>query len=237
MIRKFALFSAICRHTFGKVLLLLGGLGAGNAVLFLLQRPDSPTAVGYRLDENAFFLLFAAVYLLLTFFLARAMCDRGGRQNWLLLRLRCSHGQIFLTHAAYNVLCYVLLFGVEVLSLLGLCVLSCRGAGPQTLLLICYRSDLLHSLFPLADILSWAALGLQVLSLGIATAAYSAGNRFGKTSILSFFLAAGPLVYLYGNRAGSALDPTLPICSILYCGMLAPICCFGAMTREVESDE
>ena len=230
----------LTRHTLPVVLSILALLVVGNCVLFFAAPPASPHLIAKVLDADSFFWLFTAAYLALTVFLCAALCDRGGRQNYLLHRLRISPAAVYRTQAVYNTVCYVLLFALEALSLLGLCALcGVKNAGwftSQTLLLLCYQSDMLHSFFPLANVAGWLALASQLVGLGICTASFSVYNRRGKTSVLTFFMAAAPLAYVLINRKGSALDPTMPICNLFFAVFVAGISLLSALSMEVEPD-
>ena len=99
MKRKLSVFSMLCSYTMPSLLVLLAVLAAGNAAVFLANRPSGPEAVGSFLDSRPFFWVFSGVYILVSLVLCRALCDRSGKLQYFLSRLRLSNRQIYLLHS------------------------------------------------------------------------------------------------------------------------------------------
>lgn len=240
MKRKLSVFSMLLRHSFFKVLGICGAMAATNFGLFYANSPDPGECLPWLLDLSPLFWIFVVAFGLMTWVLCSALCDRGGKQNLFLGRLRMSVKTIYLTHVVYHFLCYLLLFAVEALSLLGLC-LWMRHYVPeqfnhQSLMLTCYQSDFLHTLFPMSDILGWVTLLSLLLGLGICTAALPTRNRLGKYSISSFLMAGLTLLYLQMQREGGALFPDAKILAIIGTVIFALISLLNTMTMEVTGD-
>lgn len=241
MKKKFAVLNMIARHTLPLVLVILVGLMIANAVVFRTELEADYLSLGSELDGDGMYAVFFIAYLLLTVVLGRAMCDRGGRQNYFLYRLRDGHMAVYLTQALYNALCYALLFGVETLSLLGLGA-WCRADYPerfnqQTLILTCYQSSLLHTVFPMHDILLWVTDLAVILGLGACTAAVSARNRSRSHSIVVFLMVMVlPLMLLIHREEGSAMNISSRIISIIASVFFLGISVCGASELEVDAN-
>lgn len=210
MRRKFAALSMIAAHSWKQVFLILVLLICGNGILFWFL--PMPGQLYDKLDSTGMVLCFLGAYGFISFFLIRALCDRGGNQDLLLRRLGLSPKKFFWLHSLYNGCCYFLLYAVEAMSLLLLAHWHIAHMPEmftnQSWMLVCYQSDLLHTLFPLSDGLGWVVSGMAVAGMGICTAAFSFRNRGGKIGISTFFMAAMIPLYVLIQNAVYALDVT-----------------------------
>ena len=115
--------------------------------------------------------------------------DRQVKSGYTLRRLGVTAGRGFFLHAACNTLCYFILWGVQLATALGLCLLWKR-ANPalwenQTMLLAFYRVPFLHGLLPLGDWYVYLRNVLWFAMMGCVTA-----NETVSPFLLSFFLLA-----------------------------------------------
>jgi len=186
MKKALALFSLIARHSVGKVLAVLVLLTAGNAAAFFPELGNRARSLSSMLDSFILMAVFLGSFLALSSILCRQLADRGGHQNYFLNRLRLRGATVYWTHVLYNSLCYFLLFAVEALSLLVLCMITVsrfpESYNHQSIVMACWQSDLLHTFFPLSDWLGWLTNGVILAGLGIFTAAAPTKNRNGKSS-------------------------------------------------------
>jgi len=155
--------------------------------------------------------LFALCLGLMMLTLCGTLRDRGGKQNLFLHRLSLSPRAIFWNHGAYNSLCFLLLFGMEAMSLLGLAFWNSRlfpeAYNHQGLMLECYRCELLHSFLPLSDWLGWVVLGVLILGLGLSAAVMPHANRRGKRSVLPLLTVGVTVLYGHLQMSMYAVSP------------------------------
>lgn len=156
-------------------LLLLMALAEGG-LFYLSAGADVPFDQALREGHTA--LVSALVLVLWMVVLLLPRFSRGGMT---LARLQVSPRAIYLCHALYNALTLCILWGFQVLAILGLGAYYGRIAdpqlfGPQTVMLAFYREEFLHGLLPLADWMPWARNIAFILALGFA-AAYPATDK------------------------------------------------------------
>lgn len=239
MKRKLSILNLIASHSMRWVLLILGALVIGDAAIFAIYLNGTKAELSVLLDDNRLLLLFAGAFALLTLVLCLAMCDRGGRQNYLLNRLRVSPKMLYMTHAFYNGACYFLLFAVQALTLLGICLWSERAYASyfnhQTLFLTCYQSDFLHAFFPLENVMGWISNIFLILGLGICTAALPVRNRSRNLSISTFLMAGHGLAFFL-LLCESSMDPTVYFLGIFNSVVYLLVSLFGVLSLEVDAD-
>lgn len=241
MKRKLSVFSMIAGHSlervFGILLLqiLLNGLFFYNYLVV-----ESWGFLDPILNTSELLGIFSVGLTLMTLLMSFTLRDKGGRQNYFLHRLSVSPGAVFLSHSLYNSLCFLLLFAVEAMSLLGgvfwHSLLNPEVYNHQTLMLSCYRFSILHTFLPLSDWLGWVVLGILILGLGVASAAMSAANRRGKRSILPLLMLG--TVLLYGHLQVSLQAVTLDGKLIgLAMGLIFTVAAFRTgLRQEVRED-
>lgn len=240
MRQKMAVFSMIARHSWSRVMVLLAVLVGGNAVVFWMTVKDGFSGLADALDCVASQMVFLAVFLLIYINKESAMCDRGGKQNYFLNRLRISHKAVYMTQWLYNSLCFTLLFAVEGLSLLGLCFLAGLlfpdTFNHQSIMLACYQSALLHTFFPLGDILGWVTNGILALALGACTAALPFRNRGGKNSVSSSLMLGFCVLYFWTMCEGNAIYLDYKLIALFTSAILMTICACSVLWMEVGED-
>lgn len=242
MKRKLSVFSMIAGHSLGRVFgilllqILLNGLFFYDCLV-----TESWDFLDLVLNSSDALGIFSIGLVLMTLLLGFVLRDKGGRQNCFLHRLSVSPRRICLEHGLYNSLCFLLLFSVEALCLLGgvfwHSLLKPEAYNHQSIMLGCYNFSLLHTFFPLADWLGWVVLGVLILGLGFSTAAMSAANRRGKRSVLPFLMLG--TVLLYGHLQLSFQGVTLDgkIVSLLLALPFTVSALWTLCRREVEEDE
>lgn len=241
MKKKFAVLNLIAQHSVRKVLAVLAILVVADAAAFLPGLDPEYVSLYREFDQMGMYLVYAACFVLLTLILCLSMCDRGGRQNLFLYRLDLHPRTVFWNHAAYNSFCYCLLYMVQALALLVLCVITEKlypdRFTHQTIFLTTYQSGLIHSFLPLEDWMLGISNLVMIVTLGICTAALPTRNRSGKASITTFVavLLALTVVYLQTIDVGG-LDVTTRVIALFCSVMCALSSVAGIWDLEVDPD-
>lgn len=183
-----ATFMLLARSSIYRLLLAFLLMGAAQGWLFyqtvssqlLMGTPSLEVAV----DDAKLSLIFGIGAILAFIILAAVGCELGSKQGYTLKRLPLTEKGVFLCQSVYNSFAFFLLWAVELLITYTLCQLYISMAdgtylSNQTIMLAYYRSDLLHTLLPLADVTLWIRNVTLVLSLGITTAAVPLYQRRG----------------------------------------------------------
>lgn len=186
MKKAIALFSMITSQCIGKVLTVLTLLTAGNAAIYFLGLGKRTARLSSVTDSIFLFAVFLVAFFVLSGILYRQLGNRNGHQSYFLDRLRLRKGTVFWNQALYNSLCYFLLFAVEALCLLAMSQITVNRFperyNHQSVVVACYQSTLLHTVFPLSNWLGWLTNGVICVGLGIFTARASDLGRKGKRS-------------------------------------------------------
>lgn len=201
MRRHLSVLLLFVRHSIYKVLLLLAGLGAAEALLFWralsLMRADPELSTGLELAfENAHTaLLFGAAFLLLCVLLAGVGCELGSRQGYTLNRLSIGPRAVLVWQAVCNCLYLLLFWAVQILLVLLLCrwyvsTVDPANAGPQTIFLAFYRSDLLHALLPMEHTAVYVRNAILLPAVAVSLACWPARQRRGGGLPVSVPIAA-----------------------------------------------
>ena len=157
-------------------------------------------------------LIFGAVFLLFCVLFLLTGCEqKGGKLSYTLRRLSISEAEIHISWAIYYTLCFVLLalWQVGMYFLFHhLYAASPFGEGlsPSAWLLATYRSDLLHSLFPLHDVPRHLRNALLYPCLGLCCSAFSLHLRRGRRSWAPLMLVALTIFTFVRNSGNSAMD-------------------------------
>ncbi len=182
----------LSRSSIYPILLRFAGLILVECGLFywMMQRKWSSICEGYMglevlLSESKLFLIFVICFVQMIGILGSVGFESESKVGYTLQRLSVSEKTVVLWHWCYNSLCLLLLWWVQTLTILGLCVWYVKVApaevvNGQTIMLACYRSVFLRSLFPLADVFGWIRNIALVVTFGLLTAKVPYFNRRGK---------------------------------------------------------
>ena len=192
------------------------------------------------LDKSAVNVWFALAFVLITVLLCLPGCEFRIKTGYTLRRLSVGDNAILLWQFLYNTLIYLLLGAVQTIFAYGLCQYYLAAApqemiSNQTLFLTFYRSELLHTLLPLSDILLWVRNLLLALSLGLAAAMFPYKQRHGRYSGSIIALVAFGIVF-FERRIGTFSHTAVVAC---ICLMVACEWVSFALTQnheEVEED-
>lgn len=148
--------------------------------LFLWQMTRNTSYLEAIVQSGYFYLAWVIAAALLVVLLSRM---KGS--SYTMRRLRISERASFLWHSLSCLLCYVLLWMAEVLTITLLCRYflmrpAAADASEQALFLAFYRSDFLHSILPLEEISRWVWLLFAWVTLALATAGANVQMRYGR---------------------------------------------------------
>ena len=197
MKKHLSVFGFFARSSFFKVLLILLAMCAVEIAFFHFELQDALEAyevVGSGMPslERMFMRAATNVYFrvalaLITIVVCLPGCEFKSNTSYTLRRLSISERATFFHQAAYNALVYLMLFGVQLVTVFGLSqyylsVVPEACISNQSMFLAFYRNDFLHSLLPLEDVGLWTRNGLLVIAFGLATAEYPYRQRRHKFS-------------------------------------------------------
>ena len=230
MRQHMAYLNLLAKGTFYKVLIILAAALAGQAGLFLraAERADQQYGDIYGPEAMVDFAssawVLGAAFLLITVVLCLNGCQFGSKSDYTLRRLSLSANARFFWQAGFNTLCYLLLWAAETVLMLLLCRWfiasgTMKVTSHQTLYLTFYRSELLHSLLPLANVSRWIRNILLIPALGLASARFSHLQRQGKFAVSIPILTAATLIFFVADPSGFTTDLWL----------LAPTACVTAL--------
>ena len=241
MKRKLSILSVIAAHSMGRVFgILLLQLLLNGLFFYRCLVTESWDYLDVVLAMPEVLGSFSIGLVLMTFLLSFALRDKGGRQNYFLHRLSVVPSSVGLCQGLYNSLCFLLLFAVEAMSLLGGVfwhkLLNPTLYNHQSLMLSCYHFSMLHTFLPLSDWLGWVVLGLLILGLGFTSAAMSVANRRGKRSILPLLMLGAVLLYGRLQMSFQAVSLDGKIIGLILSLMLTAPAVYSILKREVRED-
>ena len=175
------------------------------------------------LSRAAVYAWFALSYILITALLCLCTCQFRARSSYTLHRLSVSERTVFLWQWVYNALIYLLLWLVQTVFTFALCRYYLAAApaatvSGQTLFLAWWRSEYLHALLPLSDIVLWLRNVLLLISLSLAAAIFPYKQRRGKYSGSAIALIPFTLITFERGIADWAhIGIAATVCLIVLC--------------------
>lgn len=196
-----SVWALLAKSSFLKVLAVVFLLAAAETVLFYdTLRGDGIASLEVQIEESGARYLFLTALGAVFFILVRTekTLDTAGRYT--MMRLRIAGERLFAVKTAYNVLCLLVPFAVQTGLVFGFAYVygrtprmqSMEDGGivvSQVIFMAFYRSDFLHSLFPMAEAGNWVRNALMLLAFG-TEAAGGTGKRRQATQAALFALAA-----------------------------------------------
>ena len=176
-----SLLALYARSSFYKILAALAGLAAAEGVSFYMVCMKQGQSEGVLNPEKMIDMcmlkyLFLAALTLVYFILVVTEGECSSCKNgYTLLRLRISKKGQFAVKTAYNLLCLMLVFAMQILAAYAICrlykaELPPELVSPQYLFLAFYRNDFLHCILPMADLGKWVCNILLLLALAMDAA-------------------------------------------------------------------
>ena len=218
------------RSTLHKILLILAAMAAVQSSLFFfvlhnaMERYTETSLISTRLDflfsESRLILFFGLAFLLTTAVLVLIPCDLKGRQSYTWKRLSVPERGIFFRRAFYNSCCYFLLWGIQLILVLGLSAVYLKVQIPdavdtQTVMLAFYRNEFLHSLLPLADVQNLIRNFILCVGLGFAAAVFPLRLRKRKPGLEILCLVPLSLIFFRSEMGDMGSSMVLGMMSLL----------------------
>ena len=238
----------LSRSTIYRILLRFFGMILIECGLFYLtmQRKWSLICEGNIglegiLSESWILLVFVFFSVQVLGILSDVGCESDSKVGYTLRRLSVSEKTVVLWHWGYNSVCYLLLWWVQALTLLGLSVwyvtaVPAEVVNGQTIMLACYRSSFFHHLFPMADIWGWIRNLFLVVTFGLLTAKFPYFNRRGQAYSLS--ISCMLAVMYFGLQATGIKNRTT---ALMLMGVCLFVCVISVCTllrgEDVEDEE
>lgn len=177
--------------------------------------------INYDLN-HAFIFNFA----LLTVYLAKIGCDRGGKSVYTYNRLQITQTRIYLIQSASNLLAYWFFFTVQLLLMLVFAIVYSHihpeYIGPMSLVQAIYRTPLFRLVLPLQDVFTWAGNVVTLVALSLCIAVFPLRSRYGKVSICAILMSLLAVFYLdlqiyentYFDISGSVISMIGSVCMV-----------------------
>lgn len=220
MKQHLSVFMLMVRSSFYKILGLLALMAVAEATLFHFAL-DGGANLEHVVKYSRITYPFYIVFVLLTLLLCSAGCEFGSKTGYTLRRLSISEKRVFFWQCVYNTAAYLLFWAVQVLVAVALCTayVTVFADSPyithQTLFLAFYRSDFLHSLLPMENILFWVRNLLFFVSLGVTTAHFPYSQRRRSKFYHIYLLAPLFLVsFVWRGYSGPEIDITIIVCAV-----------------------
>lgn len=202
MKRYLSVFEMITRSSIYKVLLILAVMVATESVCFYLSML-SPRGLGIEdyIYQSQYSWIFKIAYVLITIAIVLPGMNIGSTQSYTLQRLRIKESRIFWLQAIYNIFAYILLWGVQLITILVNFLIFKKhlpeGAiiSNQTLFLAFYRNDFMHTILPLEDGPGWWMIALAGVTTAFVAATFTKLQRKGKFGFELLFMVGAVLMY------------------------------------------
>lgn len=195
--REISLWALLARGSIYKILAILVLMVPVEILLFcrtmeeyvewksdLISGIDITPRFEWIFAKSRIYIVFLAAFCLVAFALVLSHSETyGTRSGYTLKRLRVSQKHLFWVTSAYNFLCFILLFVVQVFAALWMCRLyqermPAELVPSQLEFLAFYRTGLLHNLLPLADVEKWVMSLLMLLGVSVTAADRSHANQW-----------------------------------------------------------
>lgn len=223
MKRYVSVFEMIARSSIYKVLLALGAMLVAQGICFYMTMlSPGGVAIEDYIEQSQYSLIFKIAYVLITVILVVPGMDIGSKQSYTLKRLRIRESRIFWLQALYNFFAYVLLWGVQLMMLLGSAFVYQKNLPEgatytnQTMFLAFYRNDFMHSILPLDDMSGWWFLVPMLVTTAFAAAEFTKLRREGKFGFELLLLIATFLISFPRELGHSNLFFIVAVCFVYF---------------------
>lgn len=214
--REISIWALLARGSIYKIFLILVSMGAMECLLFFLSlnralQRNQQSLFEALFDYSGAIIVFLAAMCLTVIVLGRCESENGGsRSGYTLNRLIVTDRRQMVIKLAYNIFCFILLFGVQAWIALWMCGMYERRmpgelVSPQLVFLAFYRSNFLHNILPLAESAKWVRNILMIF----ATSASLAVNR--NRYFQFYALSVLPIACLLSDIGPNAADIVVEI--------------------------
>lgn len=206
---RFAVFQLASLHTLPKLLVLCVVLAVLQLGAFGWVLTHGATASFVEMLDNGHLGLLFRVVLVLVGVLSLSGCRGKSNLSYTLGRLRLPMYQIGLAWSVNTALCLVIVWGVEVVILMGCKSLFQAHIDPscwshQSFFIDCYRSDFLHGVLPMGDWVVWVRNVLAVAAVSVSSGSAWVNTWRGVQPKLPLFALV--VLFFSFETAGSTLD-------------------------------
>lgn len=237
MKKYISVFSLIAKNSIyriaGLVLLLMA---ADCALAWYLISARGYDLINLFNGNGGFGIPLAVIFAAIAVVQARRGDIYNGPQGYTVQRLAVSGKAVAALQILYHVLCWLILWGIQVLTFFLICSAYYRfGLGNpltrQHIFHLFYITPLLHSLLPMEEILVWLANAAMVVGISVATTYGMLQRREKKTAsgeaVLEIFL----VILLFRREMGSFFLNLMIIGGFL---ILAIVDCYRIFSRKEE---
>lgn len=177
-------------------------------------------------------------FLAVTLVLSLHGCDFSGKSEYTIRRLGISGKWYFGLQVGSHLMMYLLFWMLQVLACFGFALFYLRTVdaswvSAQTLVVEFYRSDFLHSLFPLEDGSIWFTNVFLYLGLGVATAHVSYCQRKKSFSVAVFLLTFLAACLFERNLGALGANITLVVACALITGLTIVLVFLEEVDKEI----
>ena len=239
MKKYLSVFSLIARNSiyriFGLLVLLAAADGALAWYWLVVKKYDLSNL--FRNGNSGFGLILAVIFMLMAVVQIRWGDLYSGPQGYTMMRLGISEKSVTLLQILYNMVCWLILWGMQVLIFY--LIFRCYDAfgasaenplNHQQMFLLFYISPLLHSLLPMEETLTWIANLLIILELSISSACWTMYRR-EKQSGASLLVGYWSVMLLFRRELDSFLSNVIIIGAFL---IIIIVDCYRMFFRKKE---
>lgn len=210
------------RSSIFKILILLTAMSAVQITLFWMKLKSfdsmmdanmvangldsvylrSAMGIEYIITNSRISWVLGITYILMTIILLRSCAGSGGKQVYTFQRLSISEHGVFAWQAVCNTGFYFLLWAVQALVILVICMLYVNNVHEsltthQTVFLAFYRSNFIHCLIPLEHVARWVRNVFVIFDMGIFTAYTSYCQRRDQKNVDVIIMVAGVILIYF----------------------------------------
>ena len=204
MKKYLSVFMLTARNSLFKILAIFGANVIMQVIAYIVLVKRQIQVLGANLDrvgiEYSFEtgktpLVCAVCFVLICIYLAKTGCEFSAKTGYTINRLSVSEKKFFLIQSVYNLavltVFYVLNLAIAFLLIkLYLSFKPIPAVTNQSIFIAFYRSNYLHSLLPLSDVLRFAANCVNTVALALLLSVFSFKQRRGKWSIAALCFTA-----------------------------------------------
>lgn len=205
-----SVFSLIAKNSICRIAGLLLLLVAADSALawYYLSVRGYGLSTFFQNGTGRLGIVLAVIFVLIAVVQIRRGDIYSGPQGYTMRRLAISEKAVALLQILYNLLCWLILWGVQVLTVFAICKICYTygvGAGDplvnQQIFLLFYVKPFLHSLLPMEDVLAWIANVVVIVEISVA-AAHWAVLRREKKSAGHLLGSYWPVILLFRRELG-----------------------------------
>ena len=180
---------------------LLGQVVQGNAEVAYLARPEK------LFDNRLILVILELANIAVTIMLVLPGCEFKAKTTYTIKRLQVSERACFFWQVLCSLMTYLLVYAVQLAVIIGLSQYYINHVpeelvGNQSVFLMFYRSELLHSLLPLADIRIWIRNMFLLFGFSFAVAGYSYQQRRKKQPMALYWMITSSTFFFRQEIAG-----------------------------------